>query len=559
MRKRKTQLAVFLAALIILCSGCVGIRPTDTDEVSYSGACVIFTGDVHCGVDKGFGYAGLWNILESLSKQGYYSILVDCGDAIQGEAIGTLSRGEAIIDLMNAMEYDVAIPGNHEFDYGADRFMELTQKAEFPYISCNINRNGELVFSPYIIFDGVGLNIAFVGVTTPETLTSSSPSNFIDENGNRIYDFMQDDTGEKLYAAVQDAVDAARSEDVDLVYLVGHTGMDAKSQPWTYADIIEHTSGIDAYLDGHSHDTEHVTMKNKDGKPVTRIGAGTKLNVIGYSFINKDGTLGDTGTYSWTNDVDAAALFGLKNEISYKISQKEEELDAQLNESIGQSVVDLTINDPSETAADGTPLRMIRRAETNLGDFCADAFREQSGADICLLNSGSIRDNIKKGPVTYGDLLSVFPFGNSLCVVEATGQQILDALEWGAHALPEENGGFLQVSGLTYEVDTAVTSGCQKDAESMFTGIRGDKRRVQNVTVGGKPLDPGRTYTVAGQEFLLLEHGDGYTMFDGAKLLQDRVTPDIQLLADYIASAMEGSAGRKYADPYGQGRIVIKE
>ena len=206
----------------------------------------------------------------------------------------------------------------------------------------------------------------------------------------------------------------------------------------------------------------------------------------------------------------------------------------------------------------GKPVRMIRRTETNLGDLCADAYRDQSGADIAFVNGGGIRTNIKAGDITLGNILSVFPTGDSMCVIEVTGQQILDALEWGAHALPDENGGFLQVSGLSYEIHTYIESPCVSNEFGQFHGIEG-ARRVQNVRVGGEPIDPDKTYTLASHDFLFLKKGDGYTMFDGAPLLQDCVKLDNQLLIDYIVDTLGGVIGEEYADPYGQGRITFVE
>ncbi|MBE6117723.1 MAG: bifunctional metallophosphatase/5'-nucleotidase, partial [Erysipelotrichaceae bacterium] len=410
---------------------------------------ILFTSDVHCGIDQGFGYAGLEQIRENLDVQGYTTILVDDGDSVQGESIGTLSKGEAIIELMNAMHYDVAIPGNHEFDYGMEQFMKLVDLAEYPYISCNFNKQGELVLAPYIIKEAAGMKIAFVGVTTPQTLVSCAPVNFQDENGEGIYGFMEDSTGEELYSAVQKAVDDARAEGADYVIVMGHLGMEENLQPWTYADVIANTTGIDAFLDGHSHDSERVEMINEDGDPVTRAAPGTKLACIGYCRITAEG-VAETGLYRWTNSTSAPALFGFDNEMTVKVAEANDSFEELLNTRIAETTVDLTIYDPAAVDSSGLPVRIVRRMETNLGDFCADAFRVRSGADIAFIGGGGIRTSIKSGDITYGNLIDVMPFGNNLSVREASGQQILDALEWGVRTAPAQNGGFLQVSGLTY-------------------------------------------------------------------------------------------------------------
>ncbi len=519
---------------------------------------VLVTSDVHCGIDQGFGYAGLAAYRDSLEAQGYTTILVDDGDSIQGEAIGTLTKGEAIIDLMNAVGYDVAIPGNHEFDYGMDTFLALTEKASFSYVSCNFNKEGKLVFKPYVIIEAAGKKIAFVGATTPKTLTSSTPKYFMDDNGNYIYGFMSGNNGQDLYNAVQSAVDAARAEGADLVYVMSHLGNEAECIPYTYADVIANTIGIDALLDGHSHDTNRVVMKNKDGEEVVRLAVGTKLNTIGYSKITADGKISDTGSYSWTIAENAENLFNFDNEISKKVEEAKASTDALLERVVAKTDVELTIYDPIAKDANGNPIRMVRRAETNLGDLCADAYKAISGADIAMVNGGGIRTSIKAGDITYGDIIKVNPFGNMMCVVEVTGQQILDALEWCSKAVPGESGGFMQVSGMTYEIDVNVDSTVIADENGMFAGVAGE-RRVKNVNAAGVPIDPAKKYTVAGLNYHFKNNGDGFTAFDGAPLLQDCVKIDNQVLIDYIVDVLGGVVGEEYAEPTGQGRIVITE
>ncbi len=530
----------------------------ETPAVEPSGeAVILFTSDVHCGINQGFGYAGLQQIRDGLVAKGDAVILVDDGDNIQGEPIGTMTKGESSIDLMNKMGYEVAIPGNHEFDYGMDQFLALAEKAEFDYISCNFNHDGELVFKPYVIKELAGHKVAFVGVTTPKTLTSSTPRYFMDENGNFVYGFLQDETGEGVYNAVQSAVDAARAEGADYVVVMGHMGDEEDCRPWTYADIIEHTNGIDVFLDGHSHDTEQVVMKNKDGEDVLRSACGTKLACIGWCRIDAEGKI-TTGLYTWDNKVSAPELLGIENEMSAAVEAATAELNEKLGEVVATSQVNLTITDPEAVDANGQPIRIVRSQETNLGDLCADAYLAQSGADIAFVNGGGIRVSIDAGDVTLNNILKVHPFGNAMCVIEVTGQQILDALEWGCRNVPGESGGFLQVAGLTYEIHSYIESGCQVDENSMFAGVEGE-RRVKNVLVNGEPIDPEATYTLASHDYMLLNSGDGYTMFAGCKLLQDRVKLDNQVLIDYITENLGGVIGEQYENPYGEGRIVIVE
>lgn len=343
----------------------------------------------------------------------------------------------------------------------------------------------------------------------------------------------------KVYQAIQDAADAARAEGADYVYLMAHLGNEEECRPWTYADVIANTSGIDVVLDGHSHDLDQIVMKNKDGEDVTRAAVGTKLISIGYSHISAEGKTVETGIWSWPNGTSAPDLLGIHDDMYDKVIEAEKTVADQMNTVVASSSVELSVYDPEEKDANGRPIRMIRRAETNMGDFCADAYRDQSGADIAIENGGAIRATIDKGDITYGDIIAVKPFGNALCVIEVTGQQMLDALEWGSRYVPGESGAFLQVSGLIYEINSAVDSPCTEDENGMFTGIEGE-RRVQNVMVGEQPLDPEKTYTLASQNFLLLERGDGFTMFKDSPVLKDDIKLDNQALIDYIVDTLGG-------------------
>ena len=423
------KLFAMLVALVMAAS-CLGLAVAEETAGLKQDVLVLFTSDVHCGVDQNFGYAGLQQVRDAAVAAGQHVMLVDDGDSIQGEAIGILTRGQADIELMNALGYDAAAPGNHEFDYGMERFLELAKQAEFPYISCNFRRYGELVFEPYIIKEFDGVKLAFVGATTPETLVSSTPTYFQDGEGRYIYDFTQGGDGSEFYAAVQRAVNDARAEGASYVFLVAHLGNEAACQPFTYADVIEHTSGIDAILDGHSHDTDKVVMKNEVGVDVIRQACGTKMACIGWLRISaQDGSV-DTGLYTWNNNVPAPELMAIHNELDRLVDDKTADINKRLAEVIGTAKVALTIDDPEAVDAIGRPVRIVREAETNLGDLCADAVRWASGAQIGIINGGSVRLGLPKGDITLKDVMGVYPFGNSVLMIEATGQQILDALEW---------------------------------------------------------------------------------------------------------------------------------
>ena len=549
----KKLLAVFLVLAMLL--GCAAAEEAAAPALAKN-LVILFTSDAHCGVDQNWGYAGLYAVKEYYAADNYV-LLVDDGDAIQGEPIGTMTKGEGVIDIMNTVGYDLAIPGNHEFDYGVDTFLALTEKANFQYLSCNFNKEGELVFAPYAIKEFDGVKFAFVGVTTPMTLRSSTPRYFMDEAGNFIYGFLQDETGEKLYEAVQKAVDDARADGADYVIVMAHMGNQAECSPWMYSDVIANTTGIDVWLDGHSHDYDQAVVTDKDGNAVIRSAVGTKLDNIGVLTFGTDGSV-HAETMAWKQPAAAPALLGLQNAGADAVAKAKGELDTKLAEVVAKTSVDLYIYDPTEMTEEGKPIRIVRRAETNLGDLCADAYLDQSGeADIAFVNGGGIRVQLDAGDLTLNDILKVHPFGNSLTVIEVSGQQILDALEWSVHSLPGEFGGFDQVAGLTFEYDATIESPVVQDENSMFDHIDDSKpRRVRNVLVGGEPLDPEKTYKLASHDYQLLNNGDGYTMFKGAKVLQESVKLDNQVLIDYITGTLGGVVGEGYDNPYGQGRIV---
>ena len=548
--KKLLSLLLCLFLLLTLPAAMAESAPAAKDIV------VLFTNDVHCGVDAGLGYAGLWAYRNHLVQNGETVTLVDCGDAIQGEPIGTLSGGSYIIDIMNQVGYDIATPGNHEFDYGMERFLELVGMANFPYVSANFNKSGELVLEPYKILDYDGVKVAYVGVSTPQSITTSTPKYFQDENGEFIYGFMPGDEGNELYAGVQKAVDAARAEGADYVIAIAHLGISAESAPWMSTDLISHTGGIDVVLDGHSHSViENTLVQDKDGKRVLLTSTGTKFAYVGELRINAEGEITNL-LHPWDNDTvrflkDTAMMSFVNNDTDSFIQGIKGQYEELLSTVVARTEVDLIINEPNVDP----PVRIIRVAETNLGDLCADAYRMQAGADVAVVNGGGIRTTIPAGDITYGNVLSVHPYGNSLCLVEATGQEILDALEMGARVVPGENGGFLHVSGMSYEIHTYIESGVQTSDENMFVGVEGEYR-VKNVKVGDEPLNLEKVYTFASHDYLIKNGGDGFTMFQDNTLLLDSIMLDNQVLITYITQTLGGVVGEQYAAPYGEGRII---
>lgn len=519
---------------------------------------ILYTSDVHCSVDDGWGYAGLAAVKEKLSKD-HHVLLVDNGDSFQGTPLGTITSGEDILEIMNTVGYDATVPGNHDFDYGVDRFLELAEKARFPYICCNFTKNNEPVLPPSLIKEVDGVKIGFIGICTPATLFISTPTFFMNNQREFIYDFMQDKSGQKLYSAVQKAIDDVRAEGADYVIAIAHLGNGEASKPWRYNDVIANTSGIDAILDGHSHDTEQVIMQDKDGKKVIRSACGAKMANIGALTIAKDGNI-SSELYSWNSEKATSWLLDLDNPTGKMVTVKKSTLDNNLQIVVAKSTVNLYVYDPTAMISDSQPVRIIRNMETNLGDLCADAYLDQSGeADIALVNSGGIRENLEAGDVTYNDILNVQPFGNNLSIIEVTGQQVLDALEWSVHLLPGEFSGFSQVAGLTFEVVSTIPSPCVMDGNQFFDHVdESMERRVRNVKVSDEPLNPDKSYKVTGVDYQMLKEGDGYTMFQGARVIQESIKLDNQVLIDYISKTMNGIVGTEYTNPYGQGRILFR-
>ena len=603
---KKRILSLALTAAMVLGAGAPALAAETPDQEII----ILYTNDVHCGVTDNIGYAGLALYEKQMKEETPYVALVDAGDAIQGAPIGTLSEGGDIVSIMNQVGYDFAIPGNHEFDYGMDRLLELSDQLNCGYYSCNFTdlRTEESVFEPYKIMDFGQVQVAFVGATTPESFTKSTPKYFQDDSGNYIYGFCEDETGQALYSRIQETVDEARTAGADYVILVGHLGNAGITPRWASQAVVANTDGIDAVIDGHSHETvASTTLKNKDGEDVLLTQTGTKLADIGKMTIGTDGTItaelvdqvtggeagasytvqrGDSlsriakrelGSYNLWNVIYEANRDQLSNpnvirpgqvltipgsqtaedgkaedpQTAQFIANIEAQFQETLNTVLATTSVDLTVNDPA------TGERRVRSGETNLGDLTADAYRYVLGAEIGFSNGGGIRDSIAAGNITYNDTLRVFPFGNMGCVAEVTGQQIKDALEMGARNYPEENGALQQVSGLTYTIDSSIPSSVQLDDKRNFVAVTGPYR-VTDIMVNGEPLDLNRTYTLASHNYLLKDGGDGMTMFAGCNIVKDEVMADVDLLSAYVRDNLGGVVGEEYANPAGQGRIVIK-
>ena len=506
---------------------------------------ILYTNDVHCGVDDVIGYAGLEFYKHQVQQITPYVTLVDAGDWAQGAVMGMISQGRYIIEIMNAMNYDLAVPGNHEFDYGWSQFENFAKNLKCGFVSCNLRdlRTGETVFKPYKIFTYGDVKVAFVGACTPESITKSTPSYFMDDSGKYIYDFDGEQTGEKLVASIQKAVDDARAEGADYVIVVGHLGeYEDVTEVWATPFIAPRTRGIDVFIDGHSHEvTPGLLFKNLDGKDVVVTQSGTKLHNIGQVVITTDGRV----LTELVSDVDSR---------DEKINALVADIKARFEDTLRQK---LTYTSFDLRAMDDAGEWVIRNAENGLCNLVTDAMlysareTKTGRADIGLYNGGGIRANIKAGTVTFNDVLSVMPFNNTVCIMEMTGQTLLDELEHGARLMPARNGGFIHVAGMTYKIDTSIPTPVKVDDRNILIGIEGE-RRVKDVKVNGEPLDPEKLYKVVSISYMLTGLGDGH-VFKGARLIE----PDYATASDTFAHYLKTFkvVPEKYA--HGEGRMTV--
>ena len=513
---------------------------------------VLYTNDVHCAIDSNIGYAGLAKYKAEMEKDNFV-VLVDAGDAIQGDTIGTVSKGEYLVDIMNEVGYDFCVLGNHEFDYGTDVLASLLKKADAQYLNATIEYtgNGNNLLKdtvPYVIERFGFLDVAFIGVSTPESITKSTPRYFM-EDGQFVYDFA---AGEDLYAAVQGYVDEVREKGADVVVVISHLGVEEGSEPNRATDLIANTTGIDALIDGHSHTTEpSMLVADKSGRKVLYTQTGTKLNNIGKLTISKDGSV----------KAELVAEAEKDEAVTAFIEDIKAQYESLVNTVVAHTEVELSITDENG-------VRAVRNRETAIGDLCADAYRAVADTDIAFVNGGGIRATIKKGDITTANMISVHPYGNALCSCYATGAEILDALEHSvvntaATAASDgkavgESGGFLQVSGIKFTIDTSIPSSVKKDDKGLFVAVEGE-RKVKDVYVekDGEwtPIDPEATYTVACHNYMLQDMGDGYTMFADNQYILDNVMLDNQVIITYICDFLGGNVGEEYSAP--QGRITI--
>ena len=561
---------------------------------------ILYTNDVHTYVDGPISYDVIAAVKNELQKKYGYVYLVDAGDHIQGTAYGSMDNGETIIKMMNTAGYDVATLGNHEFDYGMFGCMKAIDMAEYPYVSCNFHNEadgacGENVLNSYELLSAGEENIAIIGITTPETITKTTPAYFQDEEGNFIYGIAGGEDGSELYAAVQKAIEEAKAAGATKVIALGHLGDDISSSPWTSEETIANVTGLDAFIDGHSHSiVENKEVADKDGNKVLLTQTGQYFDRIGMMVIDaetgeitmdfiecKEILADDNETvegYELCSDIYEGTELVADAEVQKIKDAWIAEIDEKLGQKVGTAEVVL---DNYDTEGN----RMVRGQETNTGDFCTDALYYlfdgmEMDVDVSIMNGGGIRNKAITGEITYKTCKDIHTFGNVACLQTVSGQQILDALEWGSKQLGtgEESGGFLQVSGLTYHIDTSIPCTVQEDENGIWTGGPTGEYRVHNVMIYNKETNEWEDlkldgeYNLAGYNYTLRDLGDGFAMFDGAVNVLDYVMEDYMVLANYVQGFENGAIGAdnspllkkysgliiNYSDTPGSGRIMVE-
>ncbi len=551
--KKSNKILSFFLSLVIAILFVSPIAVFADSELS-DDIVVLYTNDVHTYIDGQLSYDVIAAIKKDLQKEYKHVILADAGDHVQGTAYGSMDKGKSIIDMMNAAGYDVATLGNHEFDYNMSGCMNVIEWAEFPYISCNFYNEangvrGDNVLPSYVMFDCGGEKLAFVGITTPETFSKSTPSYFQDGNGNYIYGISAGDDGSELQQEVQKAINEAKTAGATKIIALGHLGIDPSSAPWTSKETISTISGLDAFIDGHSHSiVKGDTIKDKDGKDVLLTQTGQYFTRIGMMLINSStGEITTDFIELSGNDDDGYSLISelyKGTEIIFDENTKTikdnwiSEIDTQLGQKIGSIEVTLDNYD-----SDGN--RLVRFQETNSGDFAADALYylfDNMGLDVDLavMNGGGVRNTALTGDVSYKTCKDMHPFGNVACLQTVTGQQILDMLEWSTRHTPNEDGSFLHVSGITYKINTSIENTTVADEYDVW--ISGpEKYRVHDIKVynnntnSWEDLDLNAEYNLAGYNYTLRDLGGGFAMLDGAVNVLDYVSEDYMVLANYIS------------------------
>lgn len=546
MKTTNILLALAFTAVIFVCSSfntgkdntVVPIAPPVLKNIV-----VMYENDVHCDVD---GYAKFAALRSEFQAQTPYVTTVSSGDFVQGGDVGSMTQGEGIIDIMNKVGYDFVTIGNHEFDYGLKRMTYLLDKLNATVVVANYRHlpSKKLVYQPYVIKEYGNVKVAYIGLVTPSTIPSTSILKFMDENGNWVYDFMSDELAEQTNRMVE----KARSEGANYVVVLSHIG-DMKILSYdTSIDLIKKTSGIDVVLDGHAHSVINDSLiADADGKMVHLTSTGTNFQNLGVLTID---TLGNIKTQLY----DTEKYKKVDQKIKQFVDKVKDEATAAGNIVIGHTDFKLSIYDENNN-------RIVRKQECGMGNFIADSYRDMFGTDVAIENGGAIRTDIESGDITYNNIFNVTPFGKNICKGTITGQQLLDALEVCYCLLPNESGGFAQISGMRLTVNTSVNAEFVQENNVFIAIAEGSPRRVSNVEIFNRttgiyePIDPSRTYTIAGSSYMLREMGDGaafrYTVCD-----EDLGITEVEVTVQYFREKLQGVMPARYASP--EGRITIK-
>ena len=538
MRSRHKLLALALSLALLLSLAvpvCAAETTTSTTKDLTGHIVILHTNDVHGGIA---GYAKVHALRESYDAAGAYTLLVDAGDFIQGDPTVSASKGETAIEIMNSARYNYFVPGNHEFDYGYENLKALQRKSWADPLAANILYNGKPAFSGSMILHNDLLGdktIGLFGLATPETATKAHPAKI------QGVTFVG---GQDMMKLAQTEVDTLKAAGCDYVICLGHLGIDAESTGNRSIDVLNAVTGIDVFIDGHSHSTldQIKAATNGTGKVGNAYltSTGTKLANVGVVDIAPDGTI-------TTSNVPLDTLTTENADTATVIRRIQQQIDADYGAVFAQSEVQLN----GEKA-------QVRTGETNLGDLITDAMLWQAGTlgekvDAAISNGGGIRASLSVGGLTKKDINTVLPFGNTLYLVKLTGAQLLEALEASTCSLPESIGAFPQVSGIEYTVNTGAKFSSTENYPGSTYGKPNAVNRVTIQSVGGAAFDPAETYTIVTNDFLGAG-GDTYYTFKSSPVGYDTGVPLDEVLMDYITAQCKGTITKA---AYGQtaGRI----
>ncbi|MBO6033927.1 MAG: bifunctional metallophosphatase/5'-nucleotidase [Prevotella sp.] len=507
----------YYLTMIALMMGCLSVS-------AQKSIVILYENDAHCGIDGYTKMAGLREAIEGSDTA--YVGTVCCGDFLQGNTTGAISKGQYIADIMRLMDYHALTLGNHEFDYGVPRLKDLLGQIGTPVTCANFYEAGEPlpVYAPYVIHQYGNKKVAFIGACTPETMILEGYS-FYDTNGILLYDLKP----KAFYELIQQAVDNARKAGADYVVLLSHVGETPQSMGFSSHRLVNNTRGIDVVLDGHSHEIfESVKVKNLDGKEITVTQTGTQFANVGKLLITPNGRF-------ITQLIKSKDIPYENEKVSNAIDDIHKKVKAVTSEVVAHSDYTLVVSDENDRW-------IVRGQETNAGDLVADAYRYAMKADIGLENGGGIRNDINAGDITYGDIIGMLPYDNTLRRIMVTANQLKQMLTRCTALVPVLDGNFPQVSGLRFTIHS------KRHTVSDIEILQADGIY--------KPIDMQRTYSVALTNY---NHDAGgfFDCFKKCVVLQESTLRYYEALSDYLKNVLGGNTGKAYAQP--QGRIKILE